>query len=535
MKDNKFGVLLDMSRNSVMNVPALKRMIDYLSAFGYNTLLLYTEDVYEVDGEPFFGYGRGKYKKEELREIDSYGRKTGVEIIPCIQTLAHLNCIFKWDVYGPIKDIRDILLVDEGKTYELIGHMFDSIAECFSSRYVHIGMDEANLLGRGKYYDLHGDVNKFEIFRRHLERVVSIAKSYGFKPIMWSDMLFRISNQGQYYVEDMKTPGGYMDVANADVGLVYWDYYYGDEFHYDKMIEKHLQLGKDVWFAGGGWTWTGFAPNNKLALKTLLPALRACKKRNLNKIMIALWGDDGGECSFFSVLPVLFKAKKIYEGINHEQQIEDEFFHITGERFSDMLSLGCLNEISGNEGMIYNPSKYMFYNDPLHGLFDFSFDLAAEKEWKRYAKALKVCAGRSKKLSYLFNVYALLADFLSVKAGLGIRLRMAYELQNKKELESLKTIVQKASEKLNLFYIGYKELWYSENKPFGFEVQEIRIGGLMLRLRSCYETIENYLSGKISRIEELEEPLLDISADGRTGKRVVRGGLWKDIVTPNII
>ena len=64
-----FGVMIDMSRDAVMTVPALKKYITYLAKMGYNTLMLYTEDTYEVDGEPFFGYMRGRYSIEELREI----------------------------------------------------------------------------------------------------------------------------------------------------------------------------------------------------------------------------------------------------------------------------------------------------------------------------------------------------------------------------------------------------------------------------------------------------------------------------------
>ena len=71
-----FGVMLDMSRNGVMRVSEVKRYVDYISAFGYNSLQLYTEDTYEMEGEPFFGYLRGRYTREELKEMDEvYKRK----------------------------------------------------------------------------------------------------------------------------------------------------------------------------------------------------------------------------------------------------------------------------------------------------------------------------------------------------------------------------------------------------------------------------------------------------------------------------
>ncbi len=38
----------------------------------------YTEDTYEVDGEPFFGYMRGRYTKAEMKEIDAFAEELGV-------------------------------------------------------------------------------------------------------------------------------------------------------------------------------------------------------------------------------------------------------------------------------------------------------------------------------------------------------------------------------------------------------------------------------------------------------------------------
>ena len=52
------GVMFDMSRAGVMNIPAIKNYIEYMALFGLNAAMLYMEDVYEVDGLPYFGYMR---------------------------------------------------------------------------------------------------------------------------------------------------------------------------------------------------------------------------------------------------------------------------------------------------------------------------------------------------------------------------------------------------------------------------------------------------------------------------------------------
>lgn len=147
----RFGIMLDCSRNAVATVDSLKKWIDITTDLGYNTLMLYTEDTYEVPDNPYFGYMRGRYSCEELKEVDAYAKEKGMELIPCIQTLAHLNAIVRWPEYQPHFDIDDILLAEDDRVYELIDSMFKTLSSCFTTRIAHIGMDEAHNLGRGRY------------------------------------------------------------------------------------------------------------------------------------------------------------------------------------------------------------------------------------------------------------------------------------------------------------------------------------------------------------------------------------------------
>ena len=110
-KFKSFGVMIDCSRNAVMSPNGLKRYLPLLKKMGYNCVMLYTEDTYEVADEPYFGYMRGRYTCEELRELDEYAAGLGIELIPCIQTLAHLQGFVPWKQV-PI-DNEDAMLVDE--------------------------------------------------------------------------------------------------------------------------------------------------------------------------------------------------------------------------------------------------------------------------------------------------------------------------------------------------------------------------------------------------------------------------------------
>ena len=102
----RFGALLDCSRGAVLKVDTVKKWIDILQKIGYNVLELYTEDTLEVEGEPYLGYLRGRYTGAEIREIDAYAAAHGIELIPCIQTLAHFTNPVKLPRFADITDVN---------------------------------------------------------------------------------------------------------------------------------------------------------------------------------------------------------------------------------------------------------------------------------------------------------------------------------------------------------------------------------------------------------------------------------------------
>ena len=91
---------------------------------GLNQLVLYIEDVYELEGYPYFGYMRGRYTKEELKEIDDYAFCFGIEVIANVQTLAQMERYLHWDESIPVKDIGDCLMAENEDTYKFIDKIF---------------------------------------------------------------------------------------------------------------------------------------------------------------------------------------------------------------------------------------------------------------------------------------------------------------------------------------------------------------------------------------------------------------------------
>lgn len=532
MKKN-LGVMLDCSRNAVMSVVGLKKLIVYLEKLGYTFLQLYTEDTYEIAEEPLFGKFRGRYSKAEIKELDAYAKEHHIQLVPCIQTLAHLNQIFYWDKFHEIKDSTDVLLVGEEKTKQFIENMFKNIAECYSARIINIGMDEAGALGTGKYFHKHGYRPKYDILLEHLQTVSDIAKKYGFTLLMWSDMFFRLVNKGDYYGE-AEVPEEIKKQIPDNVQLIYWDYYSEDKSIYDRMIKGHLGFGRDMWMASGAWKWIGFQAGNEKSFRVLKPAIQACQQHNVDNIIVTLWGDDGNECPVYAILPALIYASECAKGNFDLEQAQKTMQEVFGENWDDFMLL----DLKPSSMPIYRDcatgAKELFYSDCFLGKFDATVSGTGEESaiYAKYAKLFEQAKIRSKNFGYVFESYEKLSRTLAIKYELGYRTRKAYQAKDTKELQNIVKDYQITIMRMEDFLSAFRNMWFMDNKPHGFDVQDIRIGGTLQRLKSCKQRLELYLNGEVDVLEELEESLDNVLI-GEDAKRIPQFNFYRQIATLN--
>ena len=502
-----FGVMIDMSRNAVMTTEGLKDFMRLIRKMGYNSVMLYTEDTYEVEDEPYFGYMRGRYTMDEMRELDNYAASIGIELIPCIQTLAHLNAIFRWRKFE--HDWDDILLVDSDRTYELIERMISTLRKCFSSKRIHVGMDEAFMLGRGHHQDKFGPEDTISIMKRHLGRVCDIARRHDFEVMMWSDMFFSSWNNRKYFIPKCEMPKDVIDSIPEGVTPVYWDYFHDTEEEFAGMIENHKQLSKNTCFAGGAWSWLGFIPFNRRTLDTMRPAFDACKKHGVDSVFLTMWGDDGAECSKRSLLPSLYYLAEYARGNRDEENIKRGFMRFSGIDFDRFMQIDSPNDILGLDKYPKNPSKYMLYSDYFNGFLDYTIKPEAAKKYAEYAENLDATAKSSRKYGYIFKTAARLCRVLEIKYSLGYRTREAYLRGDKETLRQLaENEYREVERRIRAFASAFSEQWMRENKPHGFDVQDMRLGGLIHRTAACRKRIIDYVNGKTDKIDELCEQIL---------------------------
>jgi hypothetical protein len=220
-------VMLDASRNGVLNDKPVVEWLHFFALAGINGFMLYTEETYEIKDEPLFGYMRGRYSKKELKYFDDVADSLGIEMIPCIQTLAHLQRILQYGHFAEIKDTESVMMCEAPETIKFVEKMIREASAPYRSNRIHIGMDEAWDLGRGRFLTEKGFKEPFELMTKHLAKVLKITSKLKLRPMMWSDMFFRaLSKTGGYYDMDVKFTKKTVGQVPKNVELVYWDYYH---------------------------------------------------------------------------------------------------------------------------------------------------------------------------------------------------------------------------------------------------------------------------------------------------------------------
>ncbi|MCK5528730.1 MAG: family 20 glycosylhydrolase [Kiritimatiellae bacterium] len=499
------GIMLDCSRNAVMTVDHTKVWLQKLALLGYNTVMLYTEETYELPGEPWFGYKRGAYSAQELKAIDNYANKLNIEIIPCIQTLGHLEHLLKHKAYNDIKDTSSVMLVGEKKTYELIEKIIIHWKKSCRTNRIHIGMDETHDLGLGRYLDKNGFKDGFTLFNEHLTKVVEICKRHDLKPIIWSDMYFRLGcNSRDYYDTTTVIPKSVIKKIPAETELVYWDYYHKDKAFYLDWIERHRKMGKEPLMASGIWTWNKYWYDHELTVDTAGPCIDACYESKLKELLFTQWGDNGAYCDHDSAFAgMTYCADKAYGNkVPDPNELSKRFLAICkGSYEAHILASGIHNFTDG-----FFPNMW---EDPI-----FESNLRAHSKnqstkMKKVANHYKQLAKKLKRYRHdnhagsLSHAYQLAHTF-ALRYELAADLFHAYKRKDKVALRKILRRIPKMIETVGMCELTFRTMWMSHNKPEGLETIQARFGMLEVRYRELERRLAEYLDGSIKKIAELE-------------------------------
>ena len=508
---NTNGAMFDVSRGVVLRTDTVKTILNSMALMGMNTVMLYTEDTYEIENRPYFGHLRGRYTKQELKELDAYALTLGITIIPCIQVLGHMNNYLRWASASSHKDTSTVLLANCDETYALIEDMLSTISECFTTRKIHIGMDETHDLGRGNYLDKNGYKNQQDIFFEHLNKVKEMVLAHGLEPIMWSDMFFRMAGKNLDNYREFDTRVEFSEEIRKTVpeGVrpVFWDYYRFEKDFYSINIEKHRDFfGIEPIFAGGVWLWSSHCPLYSRSFEFTYPALDACRETNLKDVIATVWLNKGLNNLILSMAGLSWYADYDYCGGYDEVSVKNTLRYACNVDYDTLMLLELPEHPDGKK---FSSTVALLFNDPLLGLADKHFDnLPLKKYYVDVTK--KLTNNRPTNPLYLpaYLVIEKLSALLQYKADFGLRLKKAYGDKDSVKLAELLSECDVIIDKIKDLSNAHYDAWMKYNKPQGFEQIDIHYGALILRFETTKKRLLSYINGTINNIEELEEDRL---------------------------
>ena len=326
-----------------------------------------------------------------------------------------------------------------------------------------------------------------------------------------------------------------------ELGMVYWDYYNTRTDIYHHMLRVHKALSDRVIFAGGIWNWNGISPNYGKAFCCSRLALEACRQEGIQEVFATGWMDNGAETPIDAIYPGLavFSFLCFHEDL-YEEELSAYFRDCIDAELEDFLLLDMLDALfkgSGKNLTADNPSKYLLYQDPMLGIFDYHLkDTDTETYYRALADQLKVPADVPGEYQEFFRFYYYLSLVLSQKADLGVRIKTAYDAKDLSTLKEIsEEVIPNLLRNLTVMHTSREALWFADAKPFGYELLDIRLGGVKTRLESCCRRLRSFLEGRVENLEELEQERLPYwelgDAKPQDPKAELRENLWDKIIS----
>ena len=236
---------LDIARQKE-SLTFIKSYFSKAKEWGYDTIILYLENCVKTSVTANFSPDE-VYEQYEIKEIVEYAETLGLDVIPALENLGHLEKFFAYLEWRKVAECEDEQKDGRGfdpepygscgcpsnpKLYDLTDTYIKEVVALFKSEYVHAGLDEVFDMGvcekcRSR---IEKGESKRDIFLKHVLHTYDLIKSLGKTMMMWDDFF------------------EYVDIVNdlpRDIILCNWNYGYID---YEPRGHWTGRIKKD-WFA----------------------------------------------------------------------------------------------------------------------------------------------------------------------------------------------------------------------------------------------------------------------------------------------
>lgn len=274
------GVMLDISRDKVPTADSLRVLIDRLAALKVNQVQLYSEHTFAYRDHPDVHAAASPLDAGEIRELDAFCRARHVELVPNQNCLGHMNRWLAHARYRPLAIAPDgfvdpygisrpAMTIEPGNpaSLALVRELLAELLPLFSSRRVHVGLDEAWELPASRMDD----------FLAWVATLRGLPEIDGREMLMWGDMV-----------------SGRPDlVAALPRGVTVCEWGYDDWYPFEERCGVLAEAGVPFWVAPGTSSWLSILGRLTNARRTCRRAAAAALAHGGAGYLNTDWGDLG--------------------------------------------------------------------------------------------------------------------------------------------------------------------------------------------------------------------------------------------------
>ncbi len=350
------GIMIDVSRCKVPKPQTLHQLVDLCVALKLNTLMLYTEHTFRFRRHPEIGADASPLDAETMRELDRYAAQNFVDLVPCLQSLGHMDHILELPAYRELAESELGWTIDptNPRALELLADLYDEYLPNFRSGFFNANCDEPWDLGQGRSKARSDELGPGGLYLEHIGRLRKLAAAHDKRLMIWGDVVHAHPERIPEIPDD----------------LILLDWWYEAKFDYER-VEIFRDHGLNFMVCPGTSSWNSLFPRIENSIHNIARWADAGRRYGALGMINTDWGDFGhynlqGN-SFFAFA---WGAQQSWSG------------EMAPRSFDRAFSLRVFGDASGEAarlyrelGAIHDPGFQVFNGSALQYLF---FDDIAE-------------------------------------------------------------------------------------------------------------------------------------------------------------
>ena len=280
------GVHLDL-KGTPPTFDRLLRLLEVFAALRYNAVLVEWEDTFPWTTDERFRCETA-YSPEQVGRFHAAAARLGLEVIPLVQCLGHMETWLSPRGYEHLREVpdrSDVLNPLAEGARDLVGrNVANVLALSPDVRHFHLGGDEAWSFG------MHPDTKAFiaehgkgALYLQHVEPILDELNARGIRPILWHDMM-------------QDWDGDSLKRLAAKADLCVWGYRgrpaTTEHHHKVAVIERFAACGVPMWGAGAYKGASGHSADltdNDIHTDNAVGWAEAAGKYGLKGVFVTAW------------------------------------------------------------------------------------------------------------------------------------------------------------------------------------------------------------------------------------------------------